>query len=201
MPNRLETPDNSMTGETYLHSSIGVYAWKKNGVYIYVGSSIRIFARIANHNIINKAERVEDSDTLDFWYTETIEDAKELESIFISSFKPRLNQIIERYISEEELYNDIQNGFRKAYLPPFRICLICKKEFVPKRAWQKYCSKECRDGAIVMPEEKRCYICNTPVVRQGKQKRYFCSDECRNEYKANRIDKGLKIWKEEGREG
>lgn len=46
-----------------------VYAWRRGAEYLYIGSSSRGIGRLLSaHHVIDKAEKVRDSDVFEFWW-------------------------------------------------------------------------------------------------------------------------------------
>jgi hypothetical protein len=62
-------------------------------------------------------------------------------------------------------------------------CLYCKKEFKPRHATKKYCSRDCWRKAIA-PKKKRCPICKK-FFKPLRHDQKMCSKECQTEAKRN----------------
>jgi excinuclease UvrABC nuclease subunit len=74
--------------------SPAVYAWFRDGEYIYIGYSERGLGRIASHNIIGKTEPLLDGDEIHFYPCKTGTDAIANEYRLIRQYRPRLNKSI-----------------------------------------------------------------------------------------------------------
>ena len=70
-----------------------VYIWltdKKE--CLYVGASMMPFRRILNHHVIDRLRRVEETDTISFYFCLTESSMIEMERNFIEGFKPKYNR-------------------------------------------------------------------------------------------------------------
>lgn len=76
---------------------------------------------------------------------------------------------------------------KKSYDKP-RICIGCKKKFLPTHWYQKHCSRECFCKSIKKTKTIKCSACGKffPQVRLGQK---FCSRECSSPYKNKNIKK------------
>lgn len=69
-----------------------------------------------------------------------------------------------------------------------RKCIVCQKEFVPKKETQKYCSKPCQHIGSKKEIEKVCYNCGKIFkIKPCHDYRKYCSQECSKE--------ALMVWK------
>lgn len=106
-----------------------VYSWRRGAKWLYVGISATPLARIANHNIIGKSERLRDDDCVEIlsvftdWY-----DAQDEENRLRGEHRPKYNPLVEKK----------KMGDAK--------CIACKTPFTQKRWWQRFCTKDCQRG-------------------------------------------------------
>lgn len=109
-----------------------LYIWRRQETVLYVGLSGMVLGRIGRHNVIGRVEPVLDGDVIEFHDLETQdwEDAKLMEQEAIEAFHPKYN------------ISTVPTSDR----PRTAACLNCKRLFKKKRAWQRWCSKKCRDG-------------------------------------------------------
>jgi predicted GIY-YIG superfamily endonuclease len=120
-------PDSAIQADVYIGLvRPGVYGWRRGSDYLYIGCSANLLGRISNHNVIGKVETFLNTDVIDFWFES--QTYYELEKALVREFRPKYN--VEHLL--EESYSE-------------RACLMCKKMFMPKRRWQKYCKPECRN--------------------------------------------------------
>lgn len=108
-------------------SKDGAYAWKRGEEFLYIGSSTRPLKRIGGHNVIGVAEPVLDTDEILVWPTD---DMLAFEAALAGEVRPKYSARLLRG-------------------KPTRIaCLTCRKKFMQKRWWQKYCSDKCRSTSL-----------------------------------------------------
>lgn len=91
------THDDSgvISGEFYLthNTRPTVYIWKRSTQYLYVGVSVKLLARLGNHNVINKVEPVLTQDSIHFLFFSTYQEAADYESYLIKTKAPKYNRI------------------------------------------------------------------------------------------------------------
>lgn len=109
-----------------------VYAWKRGEDWLYIGTTTNV-SRVFRHNIIDAAEKVLPTDQILLW--SGFSDWYEADHFAVSltlEVKPKYSVILphkdNRTLSEQE-------------------CPICKKRFMPRRWWQRFCSTRCRSGS------------------------------------------------------
>lgn len=154
-----------MSGKAFLFSTMPcVYGWRRGEQYLYIGSTACGGRRLYTHNIINRAERVEETDHIDLWFPPT-EELVALEYGLIGQFSPKYNR----------------SRFRLQDTDCERKCLGCQKSFQASRSWQKFCSKQCRAGSTL--GKNTCRNCQKQFLRVVHTQT-FCSKECRKEWLA-----------------
>ena len=121
-------PDSILSGQTILSANGPcVYAWVRDEKFLYIGQSIQLFHRLANHNMVNTpANPMLPTDKLLIWHFKDKKQATLREMEMIMQYLPTLNFPLTR------------DKLDKAE------CLYCGKEFVMVRKWQKFCSKRCQ---------------------------------------------------------
>lgn len=85
---------------------------------------------------------------------------------------------------------DNQTTTEEGRIPP-RYCANpnCKKAFVPRTRWQKYCSHECKIAMYRKePQIIQCRNCGKDF--EGDKRSRYCSDRCREEAKRRRGNNG-----------
>lgn len=51
----------------FLSPKLGIYIWRRDQVYLYIGISADVFRRIVSHNIIGKEEPFQKTDTVEVY--------------------------------------------------------------------------------------------------------------------------------------
>jgi predicted GIY-YIG superfamily endonuclease len=111
----------------------GLYIWKRGDAYLYIGVSVRILARVANHNVIDRAESVLDGDIIEIYsFPEDANFMYEEEARLTRLYKPKYSKPIYEFGGDKT----------KREL----VCMICKRKFMQTRPWQKFCSIACQSG-------------------------------------------------------
>ena len=64
----------------------------ENKECLYVGASTRPFKRILSHHVIDRLRKVEETDTISFYFCKTESDMIELEKNLIKGLKPKYNR-------------------------------------------------------------------------------------------------------------
>jgi len=67
-------------------------------------------------------------------------------------------------------------------MPFKKVCLICKKQFLGRRA-TKYCSNACNGIAYRVREYIQCKNCHKTFEVRPFEKRDFCSPQCRHQFR------------------
>lgn len=112
-----------------------VYGWSRNGEYLYIGCTVKGFARLFKHGVLGVVEPFLDSDTIDFWFCSTVDEAFKLEELLIRFHKPKYNKVfIRKWVNNSKLQNHFKS---KSH------CNTCLKEFKPTTLNQFICW-ECR---------------------------------------------------------
>lgn len=114
--------------DTVLSRVASVYGWKRGEVWLYVGRARNPLARVTNHDIVGRATPFLPHDKIVVWRSRTEDDARELERELIARLHPVFNV----------------RGRGAA------ICVKCSGPFVPRRPWQRYCSRDCRRTKITV---------------------------------------------------
>ena len=70
-----------------------VYAWRRNGEWLYVGKSVNGLGRLGNHQVIG-ACRVRPHDDLLIFRVAKIDDLAPLEANLIKANRPRYNKLL-----------------------------------------------------------------------------------------------------------
>jgi hypothetical protein len=124
---------NVMTGQEFLSNMTGMfcYGWFRGGKYLYVGATRHGWGRILKqHHVFKDFSELQATDEIHVWPVESEALLFELEKCLIVELKPERNE--KRPKSElREL--------------GYVLCTVCNASFLQKRAWQNFCSKECRD--------------------------------------------------------
>ena len=122
-------PNESLTGKQLKTlGDICVYGWRRGESYLYVGASGKALGRIGTHNTIGKVEPILDDDRIDFWKFDNWEDAEMFEITMNKAFRPKYSAPVPTGMNAE------------------LECPRCKRKFSATRAWQRWCSPECRQG-------------------------------------------------------
>jgi len=113
----------------------GIYAWKRGDEYLYIGCSGNLLRRLSYHNIIDRVEKFLPGDILELYTHNDGGDFLKLlaeEDRLIDKYRPKYSTPV---------FKDGMSTEKKTV-----ICPMCKKEFMQKRYWQKFCSKQCGGG-------------------------------------------------------
>jgi hypothetical protein len=122
-------PNLTISGKDFMEAnSLGVYAWFRGGIALYVGYSQCPIGRIGHHNVIGSVDRVLPSDEFRFWAFDDPRKALLFEQQLEAELGPKYSLPLKR------------GEVRK--VP----CAVCRTKFVQKRWWQKFCSTKCRTG-------------------------------------------------------
>jgi len=114
-------------------ASPGLYVWKRGAEYLYIGTSVNVLCRIATHNVIGKAEPILRGDVIEI-YT-----CPEEESI-------ALEEEVKMTQKHNPKYSSPIHPLGITGTNEERECFVCKKKFMQKRPWQKFCSTKCHSG-------------------------------------------------------
>lgn len=68
-----------------------VYAVKRKGEYIYIGSTTRFLFRLPGHHIFPRLTKLEDDDIIDVWTFKTDKEMRDFEFEMIQTHAPRFN--------------------------------------------------------------------------------------------------------------
>ena len=70
--------DMVISGKVFQQWSQGdcIYAWKRDGKYLYIGASTRGLNRPLCHSVIDTVEDVRDGDSIELWFFEGLEHPK-----------------------------------------------------------------------------------------------------------------------------
>ena len=111
----------------------GVYVWRRGEEWLYVGASVAPLRRLASHNLIGRVEPLQDDDRIEFYPSETF---LVLEAQLIAQHQPKYNQ------KPIPLNTPVSS----------KACISCGKTFQQTRAWQRWCSLQCRIGVRGVPQ-------------------------------------------------
>lgn len=134
----LETPTHKPNA-TYPYSQIArmrlpcVYAWRRGGEWLYVGTSSRGVARfLGAHHVIGVRDPLRPGDEIAIWVSHTARDRAKLEAELIAEHQPKYNH----------------GGLRRRRLLRPRRCKNpdCLAPFRPVRIDQLYHSDACRNS-------------------------------------------------------
>lgn len=78
----------------------GVYAWVRDGKYLYIGRSSCVYQRLYNHDVIGVREAVLDTDVIQVWLCSDAQSSIHLENRLISQQRPYYN-------SEGSIYKEL----------------------------------------------------------------------------------------------
>lgn len=115
---------------TALVSKPVVYTWKRGSTLLYVGLTTNFLSRLSRHNIIGRAEPLLKSDSIQIFLCRDYSQGERMARRLQRKHCPK--------------YSTPHDSLDKTKNP--RECLACGETFLPKRWWQRYCSKNCRNG-------------------------------------------------------
>ena len=117
-----------------------IYRWRRGRQTLYIGLSSVALNRVGRHSVINRLEPVQPDDRIDFYI------------VGEQDWAAANNR-------EQELIREYRPRYNKAYKPgppaPTHVtCDSCGTVFKQKRAWQRFCSKHCRESTTPYEERK-----------------------------------------------
>jgi hypothetical protein len=134
--NTTRSSDKSVSVKEYFNSlKPRVYAWQRNGVYLYIGMSLKGIARIGKHGIIGKVEPLLETDYFDFWFCETRDEAEQLERGLIKLNKPKYNKMFNPDFENYQTVNHRFGGGKR------RHCKGCLEIYTVPRSGHEFCPK------------------------------------------------------------
>lgn len=122
----MKLPDMTISGkELLVMNQALVYGWKRDGKYLYIGSSLRGYGRLFQHHAIAFDEILQ-TDTFEFWYS-SAETIRIDEAQLIKEHRPRLNKTFNKQDSDNML------------------CDECRKHYILLAPGQRFCSRICKN--------------------------------------------------------
>lgn len=163
----------------------GIYGWKRNNEYLYIGMSLNIFKRLSTHSVVGIIEDFKDDDKIDIWYCKR-EELCNLETKLIEHFKPKYNKT-----NPLNTYRIRHGQIGKQLL---FICEWCKEEYLGRSDGSVFCSEKCLKEYIEIKRKRSkktekkfdelgnqiCPFCNKLV--NGRSNKIYCSDKCKVDY-------------------